>query len=74
MVQMPGALAAAGLGATKMLLQVHDELVFEVPEAAVEAAIPVIRTVMANAHRPLVELSVPLGVEIGSGISWGDAH
>ena len=74
MVQMPGALAAAGLGATKMLLQVHDELVFEVPEAAVEAAMPVIRTVMANAHRPLVELSVPLGVEIGSGISWGDAH
>ncbi len=74
MVQMPGALGAAGLGGVKMLLQVHDELVFEVPESDVEAATPVIRDTMANAHRPLVDLSVPLGVEIGSGISWGDAH
>jgi DNA polymerase-1 len=74
MVQMPGALAAAGLSDTKMLLQVHDELVFEVPEGDVEAVQPVIRAVMANAHRPLVDLSVPLGVEIGHGASWGDAH
>jgi DNA polymerase-1 len=57
-----------------MLLQVHDELVFEVPQAEVEAAQPVIRDVMANAHRPLVDLTVPLGVEIGHGASWGDAH
>jgi DNA polymerase I len=74
MVAMPGALAAAGLGSTRMLLQVHDELVFEAPESDVAAATPVIREVMANAHRPLVDLSVPLGVEIGSGVSWGDAH
>ncbi len=74
MAQMPGALAAAGLGTTKMLLQVHDELVFEVPESDVAAVTPVIRETMANAHRPLVDLSVPLGVEIGSGPSWGDAH
>ncbi len=74
MVQMPGALAAAGLTGTRMLLQVHDELVFEVPEAEVEAVQPVIRSVMANAHRPLVHLSIPLGVEIGHGASWGDAH
>jgi DNA polymerase-1 len=74
MVQMPRALAAAGLGDARMLLQVHDELVFEVPEGAVDAAKPVIREVMANAHLPLVDLSVPLGVEIGSGVSWGDAH
>jgi len=74
MVQMPGALVAAGLTGTKMLLQVHDELVFEVPTDELAAATPVIRTVMANAHRPLVDLSVPLGVEIGSGPSWGDAH
>ncbi len=74
MAQMPGALAEAGLTGTRMLLQVHDELVFEVPEAEVAAATPVIRAVMANAHRPLVELSVPLGVEIGTGPSWGDAH
>ena len=74
MVQMPGALAAAGLTGTRMLLQVHDELVFEVPDAEVEAAGAVIRETMANAHRPIVELSVPLGVEIGTGISWGAAH
>ncbi|MEI6484917.1 MAG: DNA polymerase I [Sphingomonadales bacterium] len=74
MVQMPGALAEAGLTGTKMLLQVHDELVFEVPEGEVEAAQGVIRAVMAGAHRPLVELTVPLGVEIGHGASWGDAH
>jgi DNA polymerase-1 len=74
MVQMPGALAAAGLSDVKMLLQVHDELVFEVPESQVEAAKLVIRAVMAGAHRPLVDLSVPLGVEIGKGVSWGDAH
>ena len=74
MVQMPGALAAAGLGGTRMLLQVHDELVFEVPKADVAAVTAVVRDTMANAHRPLIELSVPLGVEIGSGPSWGDAH
>ena len=74
MAQMPGALAAAGLPSTRMLLQVHDELVFEVPEAEVAGATGVIRDVMAGAHRPLVDLSVPLGVEIGTGPSWGDAH
>ena len=74
MVQMPGALKEAGLTGTRMLLQVHDELVFEVPEGEVEAVQPVIRHVMANAHRPLVDLTVPLGVEIGHGPSWGDAH
>jgi DNA polymerase-1 len=74
MAQMPGALAAAGLGGTKMLLQVHDELVFEVPDGEVEAVMPVIRETMAHAHRPLVDLSVPPGVEIGHGASWGDAH
>ncbi len=74
MIQMPDALAAAGLTGTRMLLQVHDELVFEVPDAEVDAAKPVIAAVMANAHRPLVDLSIPLGVEIGTGPSWGDAH
>jgi DNA polymerase-1 len=57
-----------------MLLQVHDELVLEVPDADVDAVKPVVRATMANAHRPLIDLSVPLGVEIGAGISWGDAH
>jgi len=74
MTRMPAALAAAGLGGTRMLLQVHDELVFEVPDADIAAAGDVIRSVMANAHAPAVDLQVPLGVEIGTGPSWGDAH
>ena len=74
MARMNPALAAAGLTQTRMLLQVHDELVFEVAEAEVDAASTVIREVMAGAVGPSVSLSVPLGVEIGSGRSWGDAH
>jgi DNA polymerase-1 len=57
-----------------MLLQVHDELVFEVPEAEVPRATEVIRTMMETAHGPALELSVPLGVEIGTGANWGAAH
>jgi DNA polymerase-1 len=74
MVRMEPALAAAGLGHVRMLLQVHDELVFEAPEADAEAAGAVIREVMAGAAEPAVSLSVPLGVEIGVGKSWGAAH
>ena len=74
MARMGPALADAGLTGTKMLLQVHDELVFEVPESEVEAAKPVIERVMATAAEPAVPLSVPLAVEIGTGASWGAAH
>ncbi len=74
MVRMGPALAAAGLDRVQMLLQVHDELVFELPEGDVPAASAVIREVMAHAAAPLVTLSVPLGVEIGHGGSWGAAH
>ena len=74
MVRMPAALAEAGLGETRMLLQVHDELVFEAPEAQVDAAKAVIRGVMERAAEPHVVLTVPLGVEIGHGASWGAAH
>ena len=74
MVRMMPALEAAGLGHVRMLLQVHDELVFELPEADVPAASRVIETVMAQAAEPAVPLSVPLGVEIGTGPSWGAAH
>jgi DNA polymerase-1 len=74
MVRMPPALAAAGLAEARMLLQVHDELVFEVPEGQVEPAAEVIREVMANAAAPAVRLDVPLAIEIGSGASWGVAH
>jgi DNA polymerase-1 len=53
---------------------VHDELVFELPESRVEAATPIIRRVMAEAALPAVDLSVPLGVDIGTGASWDAAH
>ena len=60
--------------ATKLIMQVHDELVFEVPEAEVEAAIPAIRATMEGACEPWLSLSVPLGVEVGTGPDWGAAH
>ena len=74
MVRMGPALANAGLHDVKMLLQVHDELVFELPEGDVAVAKPVIEHVMATAAEPAVTLSVPLGVEIGTGPRWGAAH
>ncbi|MBH1942660.1 DNA polymerase I [Erythrobacter sp. YJ-T3-07] len=79
MARMGPALAEAGLkpdapDGVRMLLQVHDELVFEMPEGLLEQAKPVIRSVMADAAGPAVALSVPLGVEIGTGRNWDDAH
>lgn len=74
MVRMMPALDAAGLGHVKMLLQVHDELVFELPVGDVDAARPVIERVMAQAAAPSVKLTAPLGIEIGTGLSWGAAH
>jgi DNA polymerase-1 len=74
MVRMMPALAEAGLGHVRMLLQVHDELVFELPEGDVATASPVIERVMAEAALPAVKLDVPLGIEIGTGPDWGAAH
>lgn len=74
MARMDKALADAGLHDVKMLLQVHDELVFELPEDQVDLATPVIQTVMASAAEPMVKLSVPLVVEVGSGKNWESAH
>lgn len=74
MIQMRPALNKAGLDDVKMLLQVHDELVFEVPEAQVEAASRVIAHVMEHAAEPFLNMDVPLKVEIGTGKSWGAAH
>ena len=74
MVRMQPALAQAGLGHVRMLLQVHDELVFELPEADVAAASAVIEQVMTGAALPAVSLDVPLAIEIGTGTSWGAAH
>ena len=74
MIRMEPALAEAGLAECRMLLQVHDELVFECPAGLADAARPVISHVMATAAEPAIKLTVPLGVEIGTGPSWGEAH
>jgi DNA polymerase-1 len=74
MARMMPALRAEGLTSVRMLLQVHDELVFELPEADVEHAGVVIRRVMSGAAEPAVKLSVPLGIDIGTGPNWGSAH
>ena len=71
MVRMPEAIA--GLPAT-MLLQVHDELLFEVAEDAVDETIARVREVMEGAAHPAVEISVPLVVEAGRGANWAEAH
>jgi len=69
MVALPDALAQAGLKAD-MLLQVHDELIFEVPEDEVETTRKVVKAVMEGA----AHLSVPLVVDVGVGRSWDEAH
>jgi DNA polymerase-1 len=74
MNRMDKALADAGLEGVRMLLQVHDELVFEVPDGREEEAAAVVREVMSRAAEPAIRLDVPLDVEIGTGEHWGAAH
>ena len=69
MVHLPAALRAAGLRG-RMLLQVHDELLFEAPTAEAEAVAATAKGVMENA----AHISVPLLVETGTGHSWSEAH
>jgi DNA polymerase-1 len=69
MIRLPAALKDKGLKA-RLLLQVHDELVLEVPEGEAEAASAIVKTVMEGA----AQLSVPLLVECGVGLSWALAH
>jgi DNA polymerase I len=73
MIRMPDALAQAGLGA-KMLMQVHDELVFEVADAEVEETRATVRKVMERAPEPAVRLTVPLQVEARAAQNWEEAH
>lgn len=73
MIQMPDALLKAGLK-TKMLLQVHDELIFEAPDDEVEATIKVAKNIMENAHNPVVDISVQLKVDAQAALNWNDAH
>jgi DNA polymerase-1 len=73
MGRLPAALGRAGLKA-RMLLQVHDELLFEAPEAEVDATARLVKEVMEGACAPRCEVSVPLVVETGWARSWDQAH
>jgi DNA polymerase-1 len=73
MIRMPAALEAAGLKA-RLLLQVHDELVFEAPEDEAQAVCEVARVVMERAALPAVDFSVPLLVEARAAPNWEAAH
>jgi len=73
MARIPAALQAAGLKA-RMLLQVHDELLFETPEDEVQATASLVKEVMEGACAPRCELSVPLVVETGWAQTWDAAH
>jgi DNA polymerase-1 len=71
MARMPDALEGYR---TRMLLQVHDELVFEAPEDEVERVIPIIRRAMERAAEPAVALTVPLEVDARAALNWDEAH
>ncbi|MBJ6132466.1 DNA polymerase I [Ochrobactrum sp. Q0168] len=73
MIRMEDALEKEKLAA-RMLLQVHDELIFEVPENEVEKTIPLVRHVMENAALPAVSLAVPLHVDARAAHNWDEAH
>ncbi len=73
MVRLPDALHAAGLDAN-MLLQVHDELIFEAPEEQAEQTVKLVTSVMEQAAQPVLTLSVPLVVDAGIADSWSEAH
>jgi len=73
MIRMPAALAAAGLKA-RMLLQVHDELVFEAPAEEADTLCAVARRVMQGAAEPAVSFSVPLVVDARAASNWDEAH
>jgi len=71
MVQMPNAISHLPV---KMLLQVHDELIFEVNKDALNETTEVVRNIMEKASEPVVKLDVPLVVDAGFGGNWADAH
>jgi DNA polymerase-1 len=73
MIRIEPALAKAKLKA-RMLLQVHDELIFEVPEDEVAKTLPLVKTVMEDAPMPAVSLSVPLQVDARAAGNWDEAH
>jgi DNA polymerase-1 len=73
MIRIPPTLAKHRLK-TRMLLQVHDELVFEVPEKEVADVKTLVVDIMAKAPMPAVAFAVPIVVEAKSGPTWEAAH
>ena len=73
MIRMEAALQAHKLSA-QMLLQVHDELIFEVPDTEIDSTLDVVRRVMVEAPQPAIELSVPLQVDAKAAANWDEAH
>ena len=73
MIRIPPALAAIGGGA-RMILQVHDELLFEVSEDRVEELRDLLCEIMENAAEPAVRIAVPVVVDAGTGRNWAEAH
>ena len=74
MIRMPAALEAAKLKSARMLLQVHDELIFEVRESEVDKTLKVVRDVMEHASLPAVAFSVPIHVDAKAADNWEAAH
>jgi DNA polymerase-1 len=69
MVRARDSLRAAGLDSTRLVLQIHDELLFEAPEDEIEEAVRIVEREMAGAF----ELDPPLGVDVGVGTNWLEA-
>ncbi|MHA7969284.1 DNA polymerase I [Rhizobium sp. CAU 1783] len=75
MIKIEPVLAGAGLGErVRMLLQVHDELIFEVEDEAIEAAMPIIVETMEHAAMPAIAMRVPLKVDARAAHNWDEAH
>lgn len=73
MSRLPKALGVAGLD-SKLLLQVHDELILEAPEAQAEQTLKIVTDIMENAHKPVLDIEVPITTEGAIGDNWGEIH
>ena len=73
MIKIPKILKKENLS-SKMIMQVHDELIFETKDQEVEKTISIVKEEMSNAHKPVIDLSVDLVVEAAFGKNWDEAH
>ena len=73
MIKIPKILKKENLS-SKMIMQVHDELIFETKDQEVEKTIVIVKEEMSNAHKPVIDLSVDLVVEAAFGKNWDEAH